>query len=135
MSKLSKENYEAMVSILADHNASDELVGALANYFEQDNPLFKRDVFLKTFFLKREVSQQLTKAHKHLNSMHSLAVKCFKCSKPLDVIKINYVMIDEREACYPCALKDAKEKFNNAKKILTSAHKDYRTVYFKGRGS
>jgi hypothetical protein len=37
-------------------------------------------------------------------------------------------MLDDREACYPCALKDAKEK-------LTSAHKDYRTVYFKGRGA
>ena len=128
MSQLSKENYETMVSILADHNASDELAGALANYFEQDNPLFKRELFLKKFFLKREVSQQLDKAHKHLNSMHSLAVKCFKCSKPLDVVKINYVMLDDREACYPCALKDAKEK-------LTSAHKDYRTVYFKGRGA
>ena len=59
-----------MVSILADHNASDELVGALANYFEQDNPLFKRDVFLKTFFLKREVSQQLTKAHKDYRTVY-----------------------------------------------------------------
>ena len=72
-------------------------------YFEKDNPLFKRELFLKKFFLKREVSQQLDKAHKHLNSMHSLAVKCFKCSKPLDVVKINYVMLDDREACYPCA--------------------------------
>ena len=67
MSQLSKENYEAMVSILADHNASDELAGALANYFEKDNPLFKRELFLRKFFLKREVSQQLDKAHKHLN--------------------------------------------------------------------
>ena len=60
--------------------------------------------------------------------MHSLAVKWFKCDKPLDVVKINYVMLDDREACYPWALKDAKEK-------LASAHKDYRTVYFKGRGA
>ena len=51
MSQLSKENYETVVSILADHNASDELAGALANYFEQDNPLVIRELFLKKFFL------------------------------------------------------------------------------------
>jgi len=128
MSKLTKENYERFVSILANHNASDDLAEAMADYFEEDNPAFKRELFLRKFFLSREVSQQLAKAHNHLSSMHSIAVKCFKCDKPLDVVKINYVMLDDKEACYPCALKDAKDK-------LESAHKDYRTVYFRGRGS
>ena len=70
MSKLTKENYERLVSILASHNASDDLARSMADYFEEDNPLFKRDLFMKRFLLKREVSQKIAETHKDYRTIY-----------------------------------------------------------------
>ena len=122
MAKLTKENYERLVSILASHNASDDLARSMADYFEEDNPLFKRDLFMKRFLLKREVSQKIAETHNHINSMHSQVVKCYKCQKVLDTKKVNYVLSNDQPCCCECGKQDVTPQ-------------DYRTIYFRGRGS
>ena len=66
MSKLSRENYERFVSILANHNASDELAKAVSDYFKEDNDKFNADKFIKEFLSQVEVHRKLHKVHNKL---------------------------------------------------------------------
>ena len=66
MSKLTRENYERFVSILANHNASDELAKAVSDYFKEDNDKFNADKFIKEFLSQVEVHRKLHKVHNKL---------------------------------------------------------------------
>ena len=66
MSKLTRENYERFVSILANHNASDELAKAVSDYFKEDNDKFDANKFIKRFLSQVEVHRKLHKVHNKL---------------------------------------------------------------------
>ena len=44
---LSKKHFNKIASILKSNNASDQLIEDFANYFQELNPNFNRDMFIK----------------------------------------------------------------------------------------
>jgi predicted SprT family Zn-dependent metalloprotease len=123
MSKLSRENYERFVSILANHCATDELARAVADYFKEDNDKFDADKFIKAFLSQVSVHRKLHKVHNKLKQYKNYVdeVKCTKCRKTLDTVKRNYTTSNGLPYCTKCA-----------KELIAI---DYRTQYFRGRGS